>query len=257
MALYQKIIKSNYNTTTNAAMESWMANLVSFINESTSLGVTYSVTSTSVANNTGFVLTVPMPGSHITKFGIIMSVSAASSNYFSTLIHNGITYPLNNYGNYFDASNYYAAKVIILHNDDTFYVLVGLSDGEFYNLIALNKMTEIASGNEYWGCVGFVATSPSAYTLQDLTLSRNDSSVDGALSNDISISNAITTDGRFMANNLYSYYLPCVTELPEFLPFNISCDDGEVRNAVILNSCKVNTAAGKSYGSGKYIFFIG
>ena len=254
MAIYQKIIKSNYNTTTKAAMDSWISNLVAFINESTSLGVTYSQTS-SVSNSTGFLLNIPIPDSNLTSFGIIMSSSKTASNHLSTLVHNGLTYPLNDSGNYFDYSNYYATKVIILHNDDTLYVLAGMPDGEFYNLIALNKMTEIASGNEYWGCVGFVATSPTQYTLQNLTLSRNDSSLDGALSNDIAISNAITTDGRFMAKNLYSYYLPCVTELPEFLPFTISCDDGTVKDAVILGSCKVNQSS-QSYGSGKYILFI-
>ena len=256
MAIYQKIIKSDLNTSSNEAMESWMSNLVDFINECTNVGVTYKVTSTSVTNNTGFVLTVPIEGSYITKFGIIMSVSQDSSNYLSTLIHNGLTYPLNDYGNYFDYSNYYSVKVIIIHNDDTLYVLAGLPDGEFYNIIALNKMTEIASGSEYWGCVGFVATSLTSYSLQDLTLSRNDSSVEGAMSSDIAISNAITSDGRFLANNLYSYYLPCVTELPEFLPFNISYEDGTAKTAVILNSCQVNSSSGTGFGSGKYMFFV-
>jgi len=253
MAIYKQTITGSLNTNTAEAMSSWLSNCINFINTSTGLTLTYTQVSSS-AGSTGFFVEVPISGSYLTKFGIIMSTTSSTSNYFSNIIHNNTIFPLNEYGNVFDYSNYYRTDVVIFHTADTLHVLCAF-DGEYHTMIQMNRFTEITTGTKYWGCSGFVATSPTSYILEDLTPARNDSTSGGALEDDISITNAVTEYGRFSADNLYSYYVSSATVLPEFLPFTLTFEDETERNALILGSSIVNGSGNVEYGGGKYISF--
>lgn len=254
MALYQKIIKSDYNTNTTEAMSSWAANLVDFINESTNIGATYNVTS-EATNKIAFVLTVPIEGSKLTRFGIIMTTSTTTSDHMGCFIFNGSNYGYDTQGNWFDYEKYYAKRVILLSNADSFYLLVEKSDSAFTTLVALNKVTEVGTGDEYWGTRGFVPTSSSAHTVGNLTAERSSGSASGGVTNDISIANAFTEDGRYMMNNLYAFHAPIMTTLPAFMKFAVEDENGDIRYAIILGSTTVKVSS-TLYGAGEFLMFI-
>ncbi|MBQ6809536.1 MAG: hypothetical protein IJP09_02360 [Clostridia bacterium] len=254
MAFYQKIIKSDSNANTNAAMESWASNLVDFINESTSIGATYSVTS-KATNQTAWVLNLPISGSKITRFGVIMNTNSSTTDHMGCFIFNSGTYGYDVQGNFFDYTEYYAKRVLILHNENSFYLLVEKNDSSFTTLVALNKVTEVATGNEYWASRGFVPTSSSAYTLNNLTTDRSNGAASGGVTNDISIANAFTEDGRYMVNNLYAFHAPATTTLPKFMKFAVEDENGDLRYAIILGSTTVKSNS-TLYGAGEFLMFI-
>ena len=254
MALYQKIIKSDYNTNSAEAMTSWAENLTEFINESTNIGATCKVTSEGT-NKLAFVLTLPLENSKITRFGIIMTTSSSSADHMGCFIFNGSNYGYNTQGNWFDYEKYYAKRVIILKNDSTFYILVEKSDSAFTTIVALNKVTEVATGDEYWGSRGFIPTSSTAYTNSNFTADRSNGAVSGGVTNDISIANAFTEDGRYMANNLYAFHAPITTNLPTFMKFAVEDENGDLRYAIILGSTTVKVSS-NLYGAGEYLMFI-
>ena len=249
MTFYKRTIRSDYNTDTPEARRSWMSNCIDFINESTGMTLTYEETSSSEGIS-GYIVHVPVEGSFLTQFGILISTSSAVSNYFSNIVHNRHVYSINGSGNVFDFSDYYRADVIVFHTPETLHVLAAY-DGEYHTMLLLDRYTEITTGTKYWGCSGFIATSPTTYVLEDLTLARNDATSGGALDNEISIANAITENGRFSADNVYSYYISSATVLPEFVRFTMTFDDDTVKEAVLLGS---NTIEG-GYGEGKYLRF--
>ena len=254
MALYQKIIKSDYNTNTTAAMTSWAANLTDFINESTNIGATYKVTS-EATNKIAFVLTIPIENSKITRFGIIMTTNSSTADHMGCFIFNSSNYGYDTQGNWFDYEKYYAKRVIILHNDDTLYILAEKSDSSFTTLVALNKVTEVATGDEYWGTRGFVPTSSTAHTVGNLTAYRSSGSASGGVTNDISIANAFTEDGRYMVKNLYAFHAPVTTNLPTFMKFAVEDENGDLRYAILLGSTTVKVSS-TLYGAGEFLMFI-
>ncbi len=235
-------------------MSSWAANLVDFINESTNIGVTYNVTS-EATNKIAFVLTVPLENSKLTRFGIIMTTNSSSADHMGCFIFNSSNYGYDTQGNWFDYEKYYAKRVIILHNENSFYVLVEKSDSSFTTIVALNKVTEVATGDEYWGARGFVPTSSTAYTVGNLTADRSSGSASGGFTNDISIANAFTEDGRYMMNNLYAFHAPVTTNLPTFMKFAVEDENGDIRYAIILGSTTVKVSS-TLYGAGEYLMFI-
>lgn len=254
MALYQQTVKSSYNTNTNAAMESWISNFVAFINNSTGIGASYTLSS-QTANRTSFVLNLPVSGSEINRFGMIMSTDSGTTEYLSCAIYNSATYGYGTAGNCFDYTNYYAKRVLILKNDDTFYILVEKSVSEFTTIVALNKVTEVGTGTEYWASRGLVPTSATAYTLQNLTVARSGGAVSGAVSNDVSLANAFTADNRYMMNNMYAYHAPSVAELPKFMRFAVEDDGGDIHYAILLGSTTIKSGT-TLYGAGEFLFFI-
>ncbi len=254
MALYQKIIKSDYNTNTTEAMSSWAANLVEFINESTNIGASYRVTS-EAASRMAFVLTLPIENSKLTRFGIIMSTNISSSDHMGYFIFNGSNYGYDTQGNWFDYEKYYAKRVILLSNENSFYILVEKSDSSFTTIVGLNKVTEVATGNEFWASRGFVPTSSTAYTVKDLTADRSNGSASGGVTNDISIANAFTEDGRYMMNNLYAFHAPITTNLPTFMKFAVEDENGDLRYAILLGSTTVKISS-TLYGAGKFLMFV-
>ena len=254
MALYQNTITSDLNTNTSAAMESWIKNFVDYINSVTNIGASYRITA-QTSSKTAFVLTLPVQGSHLTQFGIVMSTDPTVIDHMGYIVYNGSSYGYGTTGNVFDYSNYFAKKIMILKNDNSFYILAEKNETSFTTLVALDKVTELSSGVEYWGTRGFIPTSPTAVTILNLTADRSKGAATAGITNDISIANAFTEDGRFMMNNLYSFQAPAMTTLPKFMKFAVEDESGDLRYAVIMGETtyKYNNS---TLGEGEFLMFI-
>lgn len=254
MALYQKIITADSAENTNEAMESWAANFTAYVSEVTGLEATYTVTATGTSK-LAFILTLPVEGSNITRFGIVISTDSSVSDYMSCIIYNNSTYGYDTQGNYFDYSIAYAKRVLILKNEDTLYIMVEKNASAFTTVVALNRVTEVGTGDTYWASRGFVPTSATASTMNDLTVGRSSGAASGGVTNDISLGNAFTEDGRYMMNNLYAFHAPAMTDLPKFMKFAVEDENGDIRYALLMGSTTVKKSS-TLYGGGEFLMFI-
>ena len=186
---------------------------------------------------------------------MIMSTDSGAIDYMSCIIYNNSTYGYDTQGNVFDYSNYYAKRIMILKNENSFYILAEKNEVSFTTLVALDKVTEVSSGTEYWGSRGFIPTSPTSVTILNLTADRSKGAATAGITNDISIANAFTEDGRFMMKNLYAFHAPAMTTLPKFMKFAVEDENGDIRYAVIMGSSTVRYSS-NPYGEGEFLMFI-
>ena len=253
MPLFQRIIRSDLADPSDRGMESWLRSCIGFVAEVTGLEITYKKIA-KLQNNTGFTVNIHVPNAFIREFGIIMSTSEKSSNYLSSVVFDGQLFPLNSYGNFFDHSSRYASDVLVLFSDDILHVLVRLPDNKYHTLFLLNKMTEIATGNEFFGCLGLVSTDGKNLFCSQLT--RNDHDDPYAVSGKIKIANAETFDGRFRLNALYSFKLPSGCKVPDLKPFSVVYSDGKERSALIPGTDRILDRHGRTVSGGRFICFI-
>jgi len=253
MPLFQRIIRGDTSDPSDRGMESWFRNCIGFVSEVTGLEITYKKIA-KIQKNTGFTVSIHVPDSFIREFGIIMSTSKKSSNYLSSVVFDGQLFPLNSYGNFFDHSLFYASDVLVLFSDDILHVLVRLPDNRYHTLFLLNKMTEILTGSEFFGCLGLVSTDGENLLCSPLT--RNNYDDPYAVSGKIKIVNAETFDGRFRMNALYSFKLPSGCEVPDLKPFTVVYDDGKEHSAVIPGTDRILDCHGRTVSGGRFICFI-